>query len=602
MAPGRGPGDGFTSLLRGDGSIRIRDAMPLTSASDIRILEGISLSTASVSVLAAFIAFYWFVRMRRSFRQDLIMLLIQSDMMKAFWLMLCPIVNLIVRGIDSNSAFCQVSGFLLTTAIASADVAVLMIAIHSALYIFRPRRSDGERGLYPYRRFAYAVWFFVPLILTAVVPLTGGRFQNTGTNCYLPVQPSWYRTCLSWYPRYIIFCIIFIVYSWVYFYINWRFMRLRRDRRRASDENSNNTAAGDQKNDADVAATVPPTPPIAYHGLLDSPADGYRLSELQRKRQQSTTSDVSTLKLDDRSNATDTPNPESQVNRSEGVAWNWVDMNYDNAPQHTSLPEGPVSDPKSVSFAGTETPEIIPPPPVHRTPSRAAPLAQGIRPSAAEPSLRRSVMSNSIPKILLSEHDTSSESTPNPFVIRDRITMTSVDTEPSSTSGLIYLTYSRTDDPIRRSRDKMSRQTRLLFIYPLIYILAWIAPFVSHVYDYDSGTNANQPFGLVVMSIASLCIGAAVDSCFFTAWEKPWRHLRGGFWQSLAMRFRIGHHHINAGGRTRDEQRRDAEAALDRRNLENAERTAAAAAVSGTRSTAQPREWWDLGEDSEDED
>ena len=36
----------------------------------LMILMSISLSTASVSVLAALCAFYWFVKMRRSFRHE----------------------------------------------------------------------------------------------------------------------------------------------------------------------------------------------------------------------------------------------------------------------------------------------------------------------------------------------------------------------------------------------------------------------------------------------------------------------------------------------------------------------------------------------------
>jgi len=42
-----------------------------------------------------------------------------------------------------------------------------MIAIHSALYIFKPRVSSGEGGLYPYRRTAYAIWIIYPLTMVS---------------------------------------------------------------------------------------------------------------------------------------------------------------------------------------------------------------------------------------------------------------------------------------------------------------------------------------------------------------------------------------------------------------------------------------------------
>ena len=40
-----------------------------------------------------------------------------------------------------------------------------MIAIHSALYIFKPRVSSGEGGLYPYRKLAYTVWLVYPILM-----------------------------------------------------------------------------------------------------------------------------------------------------------------------------------------------------------------------------------------------------------------------------------------------------------------------------------------------------------------------------------------------------------------------------------------------------
>lgn len=43
---------------------------PGLTEESLRTLETISLSLATVSVLAAFVAFYWFVRMRRGFRQE----------------------------------------------------------------------------------------------------------------------------------------------------------------------------------------------------------------------------------------------------------------------------------------------------------------------------------------------------------------------------------------------------------------------------------------------------------------------------------------------------------------------------------------------------
>jgi hypothetical protein len=48
---------------------------------------------------------------------SLIMLLIQSDMFKALWFMLYPIVTFTTGPVPSNSKFCQVNGFFISLGI-----------------------------------------------------------------------------------------------------------------------------------------------------------------------------------------------------------------------------------------------------------------------------------------------------------------------------------------------------------------------------------------------------------------------------------------------------------------------------------------------------
>ena len=45
------------------------------------------------------------------------MLLIQSDMFKALWFMVYPIVTFVTGHVDSHSTFCQVNGFFLAVGI-----------------------------------------------------------------------------------------------------------------------------------------------------------------------------------------------------------------------------------------------------------------------------------------------------------------------------------------------------------------------------------------------------------------------------------------------------------------------------------------------------
>ena len=175
-----------------------------------------ALVVAPISVASALVALFWFTRMKRSYRHEyvlcspdhwslltllsLIMLLILSDMFKAIWFLIYPIVEMVHGDVSSRSAFCQVSGFFLTMAIEASDVAVVLVALHTALYIFR-----GRNGLYPHRYIAYGVYICLPLFLAGLAFIEDPAFVNTGEFCYLPISPDWSRRALSWIPRYAIF-------------------------------------------------------------------------------------------------------------------------------------------------------------------------------------------------------------------------------------------------------------------------------------------------------------------------------------------------------------------------------------------------------------
>ncbi|KAI0128188.1 G protein-coupled glucose receptor regulating Gpa2-domain-containing protein [Hypoxylon sp. NC0597] len=565
-----------------------------TSSTELMALMSISLSLASISVLSALYAFYWFVRMRRSFRHDLIMLLIQSDMIKALWLVICPLAFFAKVPIDSESTFCQVSGFFLTVSIEASDIAVLLIAIHTALFILRPRSSRGASGLYPYRRFFYACWAIIPLVLAAIVPITGGQFADNGPHCYLPVRPRWYLSALSWIPRYVIIGVIIFTYTGLYLYIAFRLRRFGRDQRRAS------TAHGDHPDQKrkcnhrhDHSGDVPPTPPIADHGLLDS-ARGSLTNDGDRKdRQHSVASTISTLNSGgDSSTPPQRPEP---VSRSS-IRWNAVDFANDGPAESQARRESEMAlvGPTSPSLRAEQTIPIRPPEPVHH----ASPSSSGHSQFTWKHSVSWSTRSitGSISKMINTLRRSPWRSGGS----------------RQSTSSSVLLSQHETEETMRRSREKQQRQLRLLFVYPAIYILTWIAPFVSHVLRYDDEFSyrgrynlGGEPIALQAISIASLCIGAAVDCCFFSAWEKPWLHLRGGFWENLALRLRIRRptrRNRHGLGRTREEMFVDARTARVRReqeeNLENLSNEAAVAArrVSGRgeRSSAPPREWWDV--------
>jgi len=104
---------------------------PALTASQENSLQILALTFATISVASAILAFYWFIKMRRSFRHEsvywsssvealllmycsLIMLLIQSDMFKALWFMVYPFVVFAHGPVPNDSKFCQINGFFLS--------------------------------------------------------------------------------------------------------------------------------------------------------------------------------------------------------------------------------------------------------------------------------------------------------------------------------------------------------------------------------------------------------------------------------------------------------------------------------------------------------
>ncbi|KAL9631619.1 MAG: hypothetical protein Q9164_005783 [Protoblastenia rupestris] len=102
-----------------------------------------------------------------------------------------------------------------------------MIALHTALTIFKPRTLIEESGLYPYRYAAYTGWVIYPSLMASLAFIHGrDAYVVQGAFCSLPIRPFWYRLALSWVPRYAILIFILSVYVAVYFYIKFKFRNL----------------------------------------------------------------------------------------------------------------------------------------------------------------------------------------------------------------------------------------------------------------------------------------------------------------------------------------------------------------------------------------
>ena len=74
---------------------------------------------------------------------------------------------------------------------------------------------------------------------------------------------------------------------------------------------------------------------------------------------------------------------------------------------------------------------------------------------------------------------------------------------------------------LRNRHKAIQRQLRYMFIYPLVYLLMWIAPFINHCYYYTK--QHNPPFLLNCITLICLCLQCAVDCLVFGIRERPWR-------------------------------------------------------------------------------
>ncbi|RFU32862.1 hypothetical protein B7463_g3437, partial [Scytalidium lignicola] len=589
----------------------------VVSPSQQHIMQILALAFSIASVSSAILAFYWFVKMRRSFRHDLIMLLIQSDMFKALWFMIYPIVTFIQGPVADRSTFCKVNGFFVSLGIEASDFAILMIAVHTALYIFKPSTSAGEGGLYPYRRIAYVLWVIFPLLMASLAFINERDAYTTsegGAYCYLPVRPYWYRIGLSWIPRYVIFTVILSIYASIYGYVSYKFRDFSREGSSQSDQSLKDDRPG-QDNDKRFKPwkryTLPtsPTSPAqrlmsdASHATLNGGGRPRTCSEdlslgahpsmsltFQTGLDNSTLSDVESQDI---ISPVQRQPPEGYIN-NRNIALEFPSPSF-------SLQSRDPSQDSSIPNIDSQAPQ-------NSTPLRRNSLFE---------SFPRRLSIRSTPTTIqpLSTVDTSST-----LVNSSNNNYHSTSTPPidsSNTFSNLHLVNTQGQDfavaEMIATRDKIHRQLRFLFIYPLVYVAMWVLPFVYHIMQFSDRYVENPSFVLNIFVTVFICSQAAVDCWLFSTREKPWKYMPGhdgSFlgslkfwtgWEGREKKHMIPHARGHGPGKTREEMVREARAAYRRRDEELAQRRQDSAGLHSTdlgqEATTTPkkqRTWWDL--------
>ncbi|KAK8207982.1 G protein-coupled receptor gpr1 [Zalaria obscura] len=378
----------------------------------------------------------------------------------------------------------------------SADYAILAMSIHMALQIFRPGSSVfGHDGLYRFRHTVIGGWLVVPAFDAALAFVSHDMgYMAQGAFCSLPIRPFWYRLALSWIPRYLIFITVLGIAVRIYRHVGKGFKVFAREQDRSSKSND--------------------------------PAQQRSSQHPAWLKEQQASSDGS-IQLQDR------PNPNRQPSI---VAGELQDLSALAAASRQN----------SVGDNGSPTPPCMP------WPSSFSFSGKGATPGGSQgPSRRASRVSfshegegvGSTDFLTPPEHTNNTGKRGSVATIvtfksmdgsfndgmRTPANLTTIDEIHPAASQLSNATpqLMSVDNPIKQRQRMIQRQLRLLFIYPCVYMIFWVIPFVQHCLNY-SDYYANHPI-YQISAIATFCqtfMGFA--DCLVFSWrERPWRHIPG---------------------------------------------------------------------------
>lgn len=456
------------------------------SDSQNRAILVAGLSCACVSFVAAFVALRWFVLMKRCFRHRLVLYLIVSDTFKAVWYFIFAVVAIAKGPVVSDSGFCNASGFFLLFGVEAADFAILIIALHTMLSIFKPTSKAGEGGLYPYRAWIYPLWLGPPLLAASLAFINGNKdaYVTSGTYCYLPKRPFWYRLALSWIPRYLIISTIFTMYASIYIYVHIKFRGF-----------SVWTGGDSSQHSAPISRqSIGPVPAAIDSVIATEPPPLPAPEEMPRSPPRR----PAAFRLHSYSSMLGSPKPPAPTRDAPWDALSFITTrpleDSSNAPQ-----AGIASEDFATEGASTGSEET-------RVPPRNTSVSHSQGTNAGEENRKAS-------EALTMQTNYTGETA---------ATQTTFDT---TFSTMPEPERDGTTDHLRQTRLAIRRQLRFLFIYPLIYILMWSFPFAAHALNYDDYYVHHPIFWLSVVQTCSLALQAGVDSVVFSLREKPWRHI-----------------------------------------------------------------------------
>lgn len=392
--------------------------------------------------------------------------------------------------------------------------------MHAALYVFRTNTAVSGAGVYPYRYIAYFCWVTFSFLTASLAFLNHtSPFVSQGTFCYLPVRPFWYRLALAWVPRYLIFGTILGIYIAIYTYVKYKFKGVQVKLGGHDYGPQTIQTSVDDDHLPSVGSLLekqvtPSIPVLDAHGLIGSGEESYKTSD-----------PVSANSANPFTSTTPQGEPISgTVVNTAGPIWENYTFGASAAlaplPKEASPPIG-----RRGSQIDGETGAA----------SNGELSEKGRIPSLSASSSRR------IFGLVEALRESRRVSCPAPRNNSSAPTSEPQDL-PSTGDRPIRLTDSAGADlvtqSLRRRQIAIRRQLRYMFIYPAVYMLMWVLPFVGHCFNYSDHYSRYPIFAINTFVVVFLPLQCAVDCWLFAYREKPWKYIpgsRGTFWNSFAF-------------------------------------------------------------------
>lgn len=372
--------------------------------------------------------------------------------------------------------------------------------------MIRPNRSTIGSGLYPFRYTAYICGAVFSILMASIAFVNPkGGYVTQGTFCYIPSRPFWYRLALAWIPRYLILGSILAIYIVIFTFVRTRLNRFESDSAMSYELPSSGSPITSRNDIAFRRGSRThqlPLPPLRSLNLATSNAK--MLADTYITHRQSITI------------------AEPRAARQPSQASN-----------------GPSDRPEPVwerySFGHlTPIPNVLPEDELE--PTRPTDTQYPRRNPTIIETLQQQIASSIKPF-----QPTVDTAPPVPQAQPDAwYQLNSPDTNPSATSQMKATNGDDMRDianvTLRRRHKTIKRQMRFLLVYPLVYWLTWIIPFVNHCFQYNDHYAANPSFPLTCTSTTILALQCAIDCWLFGYKEKPWRQIGSGsmtFWQSF---------------------------------------------------------------------